>query len=206
MAKKKTSKKKITKKTVKSSKRGALPTAVDKGFKPIRSSEIGVMSIASLNIFTGKSIAAIRQRLITLAPDMVGNSINGGKYYDPKKALPLIYEKDFIKTSKKKDPEDRVNDPTFRKNMALAEKAEIELAEQKKEVVRVDDIIEQVAEEYALLRQRLLAIPARTAKRILLVENEKEALDMLKDEINKALNELNADAEKKLKAIKRKAK
>ena len=205
---KKTTKKKVVKKAAKekvtSSRRGSLPTKEDTGVNVTKNSDIDVMSITSLHILTGKGKETIRQRIAILPPAYMGNGVNPARYYDPKKALPLIYERDFLDRNVDPDegsPEGKKNDPKHRKEMAQAQKAEIELGELKKEIVRVDEITEQIHDEYALVRQRLLSIPGRIAKKILLAENEDEALQMLKDEVNGALKELNADSEDKLKVL-----
>lgn len=80
-----------------------------------------------------------------------------------------------------------------RKDRAWAEKIEEENMRRRGELVAVGDVAQAVADEYARVRSRLLAIPARAAPRAAVLKTPQEVMAVLEDEIASALRELASD-------------
>lgn len=82
------------------------------------------------------------------------------------------------------------SDAKARERVAIAGLKEMEYAERLKVMVHVDDVIERVEEQYAIVKSRLQAIPGRMAQ-ALAVESDASAVERaLKDEVGQALEEL----------------
>jgi hypothetical protein len=81
-----------------------------------------------------------------------------------------------------------------RKELALAEKRELELAVMKREYVSVEEVCRQVEQCYAVVRERLLSIPGKIADACAMQPRE-EVRRQLDDEIRSALAELSEPAE-----------
>lgn len=80
-----------------------------------------------------------------------------------------------------------------RERMALAGMRELEYAEKLKVMVHVEDIIEQVEEEYAVIKSRIQAIPGRMAHKLSTIEDPAEVERTLKAEIIECLAALSDD-------------
>lgn len=81
-------------------------------------------------------------------------------------------------------------DARARERMAIAGLKEMEYAEKLKVMVHVDDVIDRVEEQYAIVKSRLQAIPGRMAQ-ALAVESDASAVERaLKEEVGQALEEL----------------
>lgn len=80
-----------------------------------------------------------------------------------------------------------------RKVAAEAAMAEYELAERKKELVAVEDFIDQVSKEYSNCRTGLLRIPNKIAPQLAQISNEAEIRQVIAEAINEALSELTSD-------------
>lgn len=71
------------------------------------------------------------------------------------------------------------------------EKAEIELRKQKGELVEISEVCRELEKELVGVRQKLLAIPNKLARPIVVAENPQEAQDMIYRAIENALKDLN---------------
>lgn len=81
-------------------------------------------------------------------------------------------------------------DAKARERLAIAGLKEMEYAKALKTMVHVDDVVERVEEQYAIVKSRLQAIPGRMAQ-ALAVETDATAVERaLKDEVSQALEEL----------------
>lgn len=77
-----------------------------------------------------------------------------------------------------------------RKLAAEAALAEYDLAEKRKEMIRVEDAAEIVSKEYLAARSRFLAIPTKLGPMLAAVTTPEEAADLLRGAIEEALSEL----------------
>ena len=100
------------------------------------------------------------------------------------------------------DPDDELAEAQRRKVIAeaarleaLARIEELKLAEQLGVVVQASTAIDAVATEYARVRARLLALPARLAPVLVSITDVKEAQKELKTAVMDALDELSLDSD-----------
>jgi hypothetical protein len=94
---------------------------------------------------------------------------------------------------------DAVNDDTLsywskRKERALAERHELELARRRGEVVDIDETRRQLETCFGIIRERLLTIPGKLAD-ALAGRTRDEVFAILADEIDATLTELSAPAD-----------
>jgi hypothetical protein len=82
-----------------------------------------------------------------------------------------------------------------KKENYLALLRELEYDRDSGSVVAVADVARKVASEYALVRNRLLSIPARVAPRVAVIKSAEEVKALLEAEISQALRELACDAD-----------
>jgi terminase small subunit / prophage DNA-packing protein len=80
-----------------------------------------------------------------------------------------------------------------RKVAAQAALAEYELAERRKELISVEDVIDQISKEYSNCRSRLFNIPSNIAPILVTLKTEAEIRDRIRAEISEALSELTSD-------------
>lgn len=82
-----------------------------------------------------------------------------------------------------------------RKEAALANLRELEYDRESGAVVAIEDVAKAVGEEYARVRSRLIAFPARVAPRLAALKDAEPIRALLADEISRALDELAADGD-----------
>ena len=82
-----------------------------------------------------------------------------------------------------------------KKENYLALLRQLEYDRESGSVVAVADVAQKVANEYALVRNRLLSIPSRVAPRIAVIKSPEEVKAILESEISQALQELACDAD-----------
>jgi phage terminase Nu1 subunit (DNA packaging protein) len=81
-----------------------------------------------------------------------------------------------------------------RERTAIAGLKEMEYAQALKELVHIDDVIERVEEQYAIVKSRVQAIPGRMAQQ-LAVETEAATVErLLKQEVSECLEALSGAA------------
>lgn len=80
-----------------------------------------------------------------------------------------------------------------RERMAIAGLKELEYAERLKTMVHVEDVVERVEEEYAIVKSRLQAIPGRLAHPLSAMSDAAEIERAIKEEVSQALDELSQD-------------
>lgn len=83
-----------------------------------------------------------------------------------------------------------LNEANRRKTAAQAALAELELAEKRGEVVRVDDAARIAGEGYTRVRARLLAMPGRLAPLLAIADTAEECKDLVEGAVTEALAEL----------------
>ena len=82
---------------------------------------------------------------------------------------------------------------TSREAAAKASLREIELAERQKVMIRVEDVVEEVENQYAIVKSRLQAIPGRLAQRLAVEEDPATVQQILKEEVAEALDEISGN-------------
>jgi len=82
-----------------------------------------------------------------------------------------------------------------RKLAAEAALAELDLAERRREMIRVEDAAALVADEYAKVRSRLLDLPARLAPLVAIEADPAACERLVREEVKDTLEELTADAD-----------
>lgn len=73
--------------------------------------------------------------------------------------------------------------------------AELELARVSGEMVRIDQVVETVDQDYANVRARILLIPNKLAPRVPRIRTVAEARKLLHDELREVLHELSSGTE-----------
>lgn len=91
------------------------------------------------------------------------------------------------------DGEITLDEAKRRKILAEAQMAELDLAKARNAVVGIQDIAERIGEEYAEVRQLLLAIPDVLAQPLSAETDAREVHRIIKEEISNALRHLCAD-------------
>lgn len=76
---------------------------------------------------------------------------------------------------------------------AKREKAELDLAESRGELVKVDEVCKTLEGELISIRQKMLAIPNRLARTLITLQSPAEMQDVLTQAITEALKELTYD-------------
>lgn len=76
---------------------------------------------------------------------------------------------------------------------AQADRTELEAAELRGELVRVEHLVEEWGRMLSALRARLLSLPSKTAPRARTAASDEVALRLIEDEVLQALEELSAD-------------
>lgn len=71
------------------------------------------------------------------------------------------------------------------------EQAELNLRKQRGEIVEVDEVCNELEKELIACRQKLLALPNKMARPIILAETPQEVQEMLSKEVHKCLEGLN---------------
>ena len=71
------------------------------------------------------------------------------------------------------------------------EQAELALRKSQGQIVEIDEVCMELEKELVSVRQRLLSLPTKLARPIILAETPQEAQDILADAIAKALKDLN---------------
>lgn len=84
---------------------------------------------------------------------------------------------------------------------AKRETAELILAEKRKEVVPIGDVLEELSKEYTFVRTQLRALPSRLAKHLANEADPEEVFNLLSGAIEDTLNELQADSIQALEKI-----
>ena len=137
--------------------------------------EINLTDIGNL---TGKDRKTINDRL--LKANVTPLRKEGNAYlYDSRKALQAIYVKTADETKLKE-----------RELKAKAEKLEIEVEAMKGKFVDVSEVEKVVREEYTIVRQRLIGLPAKLAKPVSFIEDPSQVQELIMDNVNECLEEL----------------
>jgi hypothetical protein len=113
----------------------------------------------------------------------------GAHLYDASEALPIL----FI-PQETSEIEKEMQEAQLRRERALAEKAEIDVAIKRKQLVPIDEVAATVAKEYAYTRARLLSIPTKLALPLARITDPATIKDELDSAIAEALADLVADA------------
>lgn len=77
-----------------------------------------------------------------------------------------------------------------RERIAIAGLKEMEYAQALKELVHIDDVIERVEEQYAIVKSRLQAIPGRMAQQLAVESDAATVERLLKQEVSECLEAL----------------
>lgn len=77
-----------------------------------------------------------------------------------------------------------------RERVAMADLREMQVAERRKEMIRVDDVVEEVEGQLSIVKSRLQAIPSRIAQAVSIVDDAAEIERLMAVEINDALTDI----------------
>jgi len=99
-----------------------------------------------------------------------------------------------LKARKKKNsPGEMFEGARAKKMVASAQIEELELKRKQGELVPIQDVVDIVKAEYAIVRQRLFSIPNKIAFDIFACETPQEAQEIINKHLNEALDELKYD-------------
>jgi phage terminase Nu1 subunit (DNA packaging protein) len=140
------------------------------------------LSINQLSALTGSTYRTIVARLRDLPPKREDGR---SKYYEPKVALPLIYEVGNLDDGKLDPAQERA-----RKDKELADKTAMENAATRGEMLNADRVRIAVQHILGAVRLRLLAIPSKSAPYLLGLKEITQIQAKLTDEIHECLTEL----------------
>jgi hypothetical protein len=135
----------------------------------------------------------------SIDPSLVGTGWRAGNRGHADKAAEIVR-----KDETPEDAADRIVNDEGRAPHSLAEAERIkenylamlrqlEYDQKSGAVVAVDDVAQAVAGEYAVVRNRLLSIPAEVAPRVAILKSAEEVQVFLAKEVAKVLDELAAD-------------
>lgn len=142
-------------------------------------------SVSGLSVLTGVDRRTIDKRLSSLDPE---SGPANGKYYDTRKALPLIFGLESDSAIDKKMVREQLKYETQR-----AERARIEVERLKGNLVPIEDVAKIVDREYSAVRAHLIAIPSKIAMDLCLLDEPGQVRAKVEDAINEALRELSSD-------------
>jgi hypothetical protein len=108
--------------------------------------------------------------------------------YDTTEALPRLYF-----PQGQNDVEQQMASAELRRQVALADKAEIDVRVQLGDLVAIEEVSEIVGKEYTYVRARIMAIPTRLAKPLSLESDPIVIKDILHEAMAEALEDLSAD-------------
>lgn len=142
----------------------------------------GRLNLKELAALCGKDSRTIKSRILKLKPFLIGKE----KRYDPKEALPLIYEayealQRQLLIEQVKHEEEKVKKAT--KQNAIIEG----------EYVKIQDIAEVVEKEYVAIRARLLSMPVMAAHDLIGISDPAVIKAKLDEYINNVLKDFSAD-------------
>lgn len=84
-------------------------------------------------------------------------------------------------------------DPRFRKEFLHADKLELELSKEYKDVISIRDAMVILAEQFGVVKSRLSALPGRVMMQLSKMDKPREIEKLLKDEIFQTLESLNLE-------------
>ena len=151
-------------------------------------------SLTSLSRLTGKSVAKVRQLVSGLQP--LEESESRGTWYESKQALPLIYGANT-------DTGFDLEEERARLAHHNANKSAMEEKELSGQLVRMDDIHQVWENRLVAFKSKLLALPPKTASRVIRCETFAEAKVLLDKAVREALKELAEEQRKPRKATKK---
>jgi phage terminase Nu1 subunit (DNA packaging protein) len=157
------------------------------------------LSISKIAELTGKDRRTVTKRLSGIKPAEV---IKGAKNYESSIALAAVLSPDFEleirnKISAEKTPDHAggydgtVDDNRIKR--AKAEKLEMEVAERRRELIPINEIISEVEKEYGFIRTNLMSIPAKNAKILSELDSPAEIQKVLDASIFEVLKSLTVD-------------
>lgn len=149
-------------------------------------------SVSDLAELTGINRKTVGQKL-KLAACPYKNGDRNSKLFDAKLALPIIYN----------SSKEAISYESERASLTKAkrEKAEIELALQKKSVVKIAGVVEHIGQEYSTIKAKFRALPSSMAQHLATESDPKAIFTLLSKSINNVLSELAADAQTQLEEI-----
>ena len=145
------------------------------------------LTVEGLKRLTGFNERTIKKRISILHFTQDGRK----KLYDPKDALPLIYE--VAKLQEALSSEDEILVPAQEKaklDRAKRIKVESEIAEKLGLLVDPEDFKEEYSRLLSSIKKRFLALPARISNRLKSQKTVKKAEALMLGEIKKILRDL----------------
>lgn len=136
---------------------------------------------------------AARKRQLTDGVSIEGNSV---KVHDVEAAVEQWHS---MPSRAPADPDTQDVQASYwvakaRRESALADMAEIEVAERRGELISVDDARTDVSDKFTIVRTRILGVPTRIAQR--LPKLAAEVVPVLDELLREALEELAADGDR----------
>lgn len=151
-------------------------------------------SLTTLSRLTGKSVAKVRQLVSGLQP--LEENESRGTWYESKLALPLIY-------GSNNETGYDLDEERARLAHHNANKSAMEEKELAGELVRIEDIHQVWESRLVAFKSKLLALPTKTASRVIHCETFAEAKVILDKAVREALKELAEEQRKPRKATKK---
>lgn len=147
------------------------------------------LSVSQLSEVTGVDRRTIKERLVSMKPDVRGRS----HLYLAREAIPMILFPDGV--DDRKTIEKKIREEELRYESARADKTQLQVEKLRGELVPIEDVAKVVEREYAAVRAAFLAIPSKVSKELATQDSEIGIKRVLEDHINEALSELSADQE-----------
>lgn len=149
------------------------------------------LSIVQLSLLTGIDRRTVSSKL-TEARVPFEPGAHKSKLYRPSEALPQLYKN-------RDEPErdqnaSQLDEEKLLLQRAKREKAELDLAERRREVIPLAEITAAVSREYTFVRSQLRGLPSRLAKHLSVMTAPEECFELLSNAIDEVLSELQADA------------
>ena len=159
------------------------------------------LSIRELQEITGRDWRTVKKRIEGL--NSVGKKRNAllfeSKDAIEKVLLPDLEEKIKLKLKNLDGVAKAAYSSDFddhRIKKAKADKLELELAEKRKELVRIDEVVEEVENKLSVVRTSFLALPSNCATALSIIVEPSEIEAELSEQVNMILAELSREDDK----------
>lgn len=141
------------------------------------------ITITEMSDLSGKDRKTIKEKLIEMNIGPLRREGNAF-LYDSRAALRAIYMTKNSQASLKD-----------RELKAKAEKIEIEVEAMKGNFIDVNEVLRTVRNEFTIVRQRLIGLPAKLAKPLSFIDDPAKIQETVMEGMNECLEELNYDNE-----------
>lgn len=155
--------------------------------------DLSRVSLNQLCTLTGKTSRTLKKLLADVVPD----EESGTLYYCPPEVLPVIYGISFrdlhAEPAAEDESEENRLDPIREKALldrARRQKVELEIAEEKKKLIRIEKVEETWSKMAGAFRSRILNMPKKLAAKVCQTKDIKAIEKILSAECEEALTEL----------------